>query len=63
MHYVSLMNIIKPAKFTNVIAAVALSIDSRVHENGLFIWPSWAILNLINRINGNRHKTAVFMQH
>lgn len=40
MYYVSLMNIIK-AKFTNVIAAVALSIDScRVHENGLFIRPS-----------------------
>jgi len=38
------MNIIKPAKFTDMIAAVVLSIDLRhVYENGLFIWSNWTV--------------------
>lgn len=57
MYYVSLMNIIKPVKFTNVIAAVALSIDSPscTWEWIIYLVQLNSLLNLINRINGNHN--------
>lgn len=68
--YLTLMNIIKPAKFTNAIADAALSINSRMsrgtHENKLFIWPSPnGLLNPINHINVELRvhvEAAIFVQ-